>query len=200
MLGDTDEANESMSSALSSTHDSGFGRGASSDGGTGTGGGISGELASYDPRRAAEAEVARLVGELTTLRETASSARSALAAANRKRNALKSELAALAHARGVEAERDAGLMTVSSAKADVARLVAAGDAEDAYRETLEHMLGRALRARIESLDMRRALEDSLAAHTQELSLKRGLLARVAKSRKAELAKLFHMQSEARKTL
>jgi hypothetical protein len=157
-------------------------------------------LDDYDPRRAAEAEVSRLVSELTALREGASAARAALRGAGRRRSALASALEALEHEGGVEGEARDGMAALASAKADVARLDAAGEAEDAYRDKLDFMLSRARRERIDALALQGAYTSSLAAHAQELDLKRGLLARVTKSREAELAKLLHMQGDVRKTL
>ena len=92
------------------------------------------------------------------------------------------------------------MAALASAKADVALLDAAGEAEDAYRDKLDFMLSRARRERVDALALQGAYASSLAAHAQELDLKRGLLARVAKSREAELAKLLHMQGDVRKTL
>ena len=101
---------------------------------------------------------------------------------------------------GLPLQPSDGMAALASAKADVALLDAAGEAEDAYRDKLDFMLSRARRERVDALALQGAYASSLAAHAQELDLKRGLLARVAKAREAELAKLLHMQGDVRKTL
>lgn len=161
-------------------------------------GGLS--LDDYDPRKQQEQEAENLVAELTKLREQASGLHHTIGSLGRKKESLENELEQLRYEDGVEKERLMGLQAVEKAKDDVLKLEALGAEADAYRETLEFMLGRCRKERVEMLEMQKAFEESLAAHSSELELKRGLLQKVTKSKEDELAALAKMTAEVKKQL
>jgi hypothetical protein len=126
---------------------------ASGGGGGGAGGAL--VLEDYDPKRQQEAEAERLSVELTRLREQASQLHHAMGALGRQREGLEHELEQLAHADGVERDRAEGLRAVERTKEEVARLEAQGGEADAYRDTLEFVLHRCRRERVETLAMQK---------------------------------------------
>jgi hypothetical protein len=161
-------------------------------------GGLS--LDDYDPRKQQEQEAENLVAELTKLREQASGLHHHIGVLGRKKESLENELEQLKYEDGVERERMQGLQAVEKAKEDVLKLEALGEEADAYRETLEFMLNRCRKERVEMLEMQKAFEESLSAHSSELELKRGLLQKVTKSKEDELAALAKMTAEVKKQL
>lgn len=163
------------------------------------GGGLA-SMDDYDPRRQQELEAEALVAELTRMRETASTLHHQIGSLGSEKQGLENELEQLRYEDGVERERAEGLKEVERTKAEVGRLEALGEEADAYRLTLEFMLNRCRRERVEMLAMQKAFEESLAAHSNELELKRGLLQKVSKSRETEMAALAAMQADVKKQL
>lgn len=171
---------------------------ASAEGGA-AGGGLA-SMDDYDPRRQQELEAEALVAELTRMRETASTLHHQIGSLGSQKQGLENELEQLRYEDGVERERAEGLREVERTKAEVGRLEALGEEADAYRLTLEFMLNRCRRERVEMLAMQKAFEESLSAHSNELELKRGLLQKVSKSRETEMAALAAMQADVKKQL